>query len=109
MTAANTIRTFLAALVLALAGCAYGGYGGYGPGPDPFIVGGDYYGPLGGFGGWDRGYRVGPFNGDRAFRGDAGRGGHGFRGPAGARNIPGPAGFHGGGPRGGRGGGGHGR
>jgi hypothetical protein len=58
----------IVALVALAAGCAGGGYGyGYGYASDDVGVG--YFEPYGGdYGGWGRGYRVGPVRG----------GGHGF-------------------------------
>jgi hypothetical protein len=72
------------------AGCAGGGYGGGGYGGGYGYVGDDlgvgYFEPYGGdYGGWGRGYRVGPMRG----------GGHGFASiPSGGRG-----GFGGGGHR----------
>ena len=50
-------------LMLPLAGCVVGGYGG-GYGDDGYggYYAGDSYG-VGDFGGWGRGYNVGPYGG----------------------------------------------
>jgi hypothetical protein len=86
------LRACMALPFLALAtGCVGGGYGGgggYGYGGDEFGAG--YYESYGGdYGGWGRGYRVGPMR----------DGGHRFP------SIP--SGARGGGRIGGGGGGGH--
>ncbi len=95
----------LLALSVLASGC-YGGYdgGGYGGGAyDDGGLGVGYYQPYGGdYGGWGRGYAVGPFR-----NGEGGRFGGGGRPsiPTGGR-FGGGGGFHGGGGGGGHGGGG---
>ncbi len=100
MSARRTQRLARAGAILLLAalgsGCADGGYGyGYGGGGDDFGV--DYYEPYGGYyGGWGRGYRVGPMH----------DGGHRYPSIPSGGHVGG-FGFHGGGGGFHGGGGGH--
>lgn len=108
---ASSLRWMTGALVLGLfvtfaVGCVVrgGGYGGYGGGygDNVDVVGGvGYYEPYGAdYGGWGRGYQVGPVRGgdDRRHEVSGGRGfsGHGARGASGSRSAPSiPGGSHG--------------
>ena len=92
-----------AVLLVLIAACAVEG-GGYGGGVDVGYVGGVYE-PYGyDYGGWGRGYRVGPPRGGPGPGGGGWRGGHPGGVGHGAPSIP--SGPHGGGG-GPHGGGGH--
>jgi hypothetical protein len=62
-----------------IAGCAVGGGYGYNS-VDEF--GADYYEPYGDYGGWGRGYEIGPRSGDHGFRSGGFHGGGGHSGGA---------------------------
>jgi hypothetical protein len=93
MTIARTIRTTAIALTIALgsavlSSCAVDG-GGYGYGPDVDVgVGFGYYDTGGYYGGWGRGYRVGPGRGNY-HHDDHGHGStHSYRAAPAGRSAP---------------------
>ena len=96
MNIARTLRTTAIALTIAvgsvvLSSCAVEG-GGYGYGPDVDVgVGFDYYDTGGYYGGWGRGYRVGPGRRDYHWdhNGDHGHGStHSYHAAPSGRSMP---------------------
>jgi hypothetical protein len=78
------------ALLVLLQGCVVGGGGYYEGGGADVVYGADFYEPFGyEYGGWGRGYRVGPPRGGE-HRPDhsGGRGSPAYRQPAPARSMP---------------------
>lgn len=93
MNIARTIRTTAIALTIALgstvlSSCAVDG-GGYGYGPDVDVgVGFGYYETGGYYGGWGRGYRVGPGRRDSHWDNHGHGSTHSYRAAPAGRSVP---------------------